>query len=429
MIIFLVFIILILLMFAGIPVAFATGMASTAHFLMLGNTKFLTILPQRMFAGVNSTELLCIAYFVLAGILMNAFGITEKLFDFCRELVGWVRGGLAYATIIVAVILSAILGSANAVTAILCMSAVPEMKKDGYDGAFASSLVSAAGVLGPLIPPSVGFVMIAALVGSSVRALFMSGIIPGIIIAIAYAIVIVIQTRRAQYPKYRDRVDGKALRKSFIKAAPSLLIPFIMIGGVTFGWFTPSESGAVAVAATVICALIYKTFSFKKLITSLKSASTATAGIMLIVAFGNILGWSLAIDQIPTKLTRAVLSVSNSPLFVMGALLVIMFFVGMFVDGFAAILIFAPIFAPMATSVGINLVHFCLIFSIMIKIGLITPPVGMCLFVSSNLTKEPLAKISKKIWPFVIASTLATILLAYAEPLTLWLPRALGMMF
>ncbi len=429
MIIFIVFVVLILLMFAGIPVALATGMASTAHFLMLGDSRFLSILPQRMFAGVNSTELLCIAYFVLAGILMNKYGITEKLFDFCRELIGWVKGGLAYATIGVAVILSAILGSANAVTAILCMSAVPEMKKDGYDGAFSACLVSAAGVLGPLIPPSVGFVMIAALVGCSVRALFMSGIIPGIIIAVAFAIVIGLQTRRANYPKYRERINGKALWKSFIKAAPALIIPFIMIGGVTFGWFTPSESGAVAVAATVICAIIYRTFSFKKLIESLRSSVTATAGIMIIVAFGNILGWSLAIDQIPAKLTQAVLTVSSNKIFVMGALLVIMFFVGMFVDGFAAILIFAPIFAPMATSVGINLVHFCLIFSIMIKIGLITPPVGMCLFVSSNLTREPLALISKKIWPFVIASMLATIILAYAEPLTLWLPRALGMMF
>jgi len=409
----------------GLPIALVLGIVSFTHILTIGPEFFNTII-QRMFGGVNQSSMVCIPFFVVAGELMNRGGLTEKLFDLMRETLGYVKGGLAYATVAVGVVLSAILGSANAVSAILCKVAVPELEKDGYDRTFGASLVAITGVLGPVIPPSVGFVMLGVLCGVSVKTLFLAGVIPGILLALSICIIIAYYTKKRGYPVSVEKFHAGRWTKAFVKAIPALLVPVIIIGGVLAGVFTPSEAGAVAAVIAIIFGFIYRTMTIKDLIQCFANAAIVSSGILLIVAFGNVLGWSLAFDRIPTKLTELMLSISDNMYVVMGMILLALLVIGFFLEGFAAILIFAPVFAPLATSVGIDLAHFCLIFIIMINIGLVTPPMGMVLFVSSNITKAPLEKLCISIWPFVIATFVCTVVMAFLPQVTLFVPKLVG---
>ena len=407
----------------GMPIAFMLGLTGITHLLVMDNPLFLNIITQRLFSGVDQFSLMCIPFFVLAGELMNKGGITERIMAFVRECVGFLRGGMAYAAVIVAIILSAILGSANAVAAILCATLVAQMKRDGYDPDFTAGLIASAGVLGPIIPPSITFIMYGVLTGVSVSQLFLAGIIPGILIGVGYMIVIYIYAKKRNYPRIKERIEPSALWKSFLGAAPSLLVPVVIVGGVLGGIFTPTESGAIAVAIALFSGLAYRTLNIRDLPKIFLNTAMVTASIMLIVAFGNIMGWTLAMDKVPVKVAEAILSVTNSQHMVMLFILIALIVVGCLMDGFAALLVFVPVFFPLATQVGIDPVHFGLIFAIMLNIGLITPPVGMVLFVTSNISKVPLSKLNKAVVPFIIAAFGVTFALAFMPDFTMYLPR------
>lgn len=409
----------------GVPMAFVLGITAVTHIITMGDPRFLNIVVQRMFGGVNSFNLMCIPFFVLAGELMNYSGFTEKIVAFVRECVGMFRGGMAYVAIIVAAFLSAILGSANAVAAILCTAIVPELVKDKYDKAFSAALIAASGVLGPTIPPSMGFILMGVLTGASVNRLFMSGVIPGIVIALGYMVIIFVYAKRRNYPKVRNEFGFKDFLKKFFIAFPSLLVPGIIVGGILFGVFTPTESGAVAVGIALLGGIIYRSLKWSDFPKILFNTAIVTSSIMLIVSCGNIIGWTLAIDQIPKKLTESILGFTTNPSAVMLLILLLLTGIGCVMDGFAAMIIFAPVFAPLATSVGFDLVHFSLIFAIMISIGLITPPVGMVLFVTSNITEVPLRKINRAIVPFFIVAFAVTFIMAFLPQITLFLPNLL----
>jgi tripartite ATP-independent transporter DctM subunit len=416
-------IVFVVFLLVGMPIAFMLGLTGVAHLLALDNPTFLIVIPQRLFGGVNSFSLLCIPFFVLAGDLMNKGGITERIMGFVRECVGSVKGGLAYAAVIVAMILSAILGSANAVAAILCAILVGEMSKDGYDEEFSVSLIASAGVLGPIIPPSVTFILYSVLTGTSVNKLFIAGIVPGILIGLSYMVVIRYFTKKRNYPRIKEKFDPKAIFKAFIKAAPALLVPVVIVGGVLGGIFTPTESGAVAVAIALICGLAYRTLKISELPKIMINSAITTAPIMLIVAFGNIMGWTLAIDQIPAKMASGILGFTTNANLVMLIVIIALLIIGCVMDGFAALLIFVPVFAPIAKAVGIDPIHFGIIFSVIINIGLITPPVGMLLFVTSNISKVPLSKINKAVLPFVLSALIITLIMAFVPQIVMFLPN------
>jgi tripartite ATP-independent transporter DctM subunit len=402
-------------------------MTGVAHFISMGNYVYFNVMIQRVFAGIDNIGLTCIPFFILAGEVMNAGGVTKKLIDFVREIVGFARGGLAYAAVIIGAILSAILGSANAVASILGTVLVPEMIKDGYPDDFSASLVASAGILGPIIPPSVTFVFFSVITGVSVAGLFKGGIIPGICLGCGFAINIILYTNfKKRLPKSDMKFDLVRFAKALFQAIPALVIPTIIVGGIMGGLFTPTESGAVSVVAAFLASIFYGSFNFREIPRILIRSAKATAGIFIIIGFGNIMGWSFAIDKIPQLISNTIMSVSDSPTVIILIMLAILVFIGCFMEATAAILIFAPVMMPIAISIGMDPIHFGVIFCIMMTVALITPPVGMVLFVTSNITGVSLDRISKAVIPFAVMSILVTTVLAFMPDVVLYIPRILG---
>lgn len=418
-------IVFIVTLLAGVPIAMVLGIAGITHIFQIGNPTFFNVITQRVFTGMDVVGLTCIPFFIVAGEVMNASGVTGKLLDFTRSLIGHFRGGLAYAVVFIAMILSAILGSANAVASILCAVMIPEMSKDRYPEEFSGALIASSGILGPVIPPSVTFVYFSVLSNVSVNGLFMGGIIPGILLGTGFAVVIYISVRKFDLPK-SDSFNFKKLIKSFISALPALIVPIIIVGGIMGGVFTPTESGAVAVLSAFLAGLFYRKFKLSMLPGIFVRASIATASIFLIIGFGNIIGWSMAVDKIPQAISAAILGFTQSKTIIILLMLALLVLIGCVMEATAAMLIFTPVMLPIATAVGMEPIHFGIVFCIMLTIALVTPPVGMVLFVTSNISKISLNRLSKNVVPFVVVSFIITIIIAFVPGLVMWIPRLLG---
>ena len=421
----LVAIVFVVLLVIGAPIAIVIAISGAAHILTLGNPGFFDVYIERLFTGVANSSYLCIPFFVLAGEILGSAGITKRLLNLMREMIGYLRGGLAYAMIVVAAILSAILGSTSAVVSILCSTITPELVEDGYDEEFAVCLSAAGGILGPIIPPGTTMVILAVMTGTSVRHVFFAGIMPGLLIAISYMFVIFFKAKKKNYPKAREHFNGKAFLKALWQAALGLMVPLIIVFGVIGGVFTPAEAGAMSVAAALVCGIVYRTLTFEKFWTSVKKSAITAAGILLIVSVGNVLGWSFAIDQIPQKMSVFVSSITTNPTIILLVIVAIMFVVGFFIEGYSAILIFGPVFGAIAMANGINMVQFCILFIVIVNVGLLTPPVGMALFVASDISRVPMAKISKGIIPFVAAALVATLLVTLIPQISTLIPSLL----
>ncbi|MDK2868552.1 MAG: hypothetical protein PWP51_2950 [Clostridiales bacterium] len=418
-------IVFVIALFAGVPIAFVLGLAGVTHLVQIGDPSFFNVIVPRMFAGMDIMGLTCIPFFIVAGEVMNASGVTGKLLEFTRSLIGHFRGGLAYAVVFIAMILSAILGSANAVASILCAVMIPEMSKDKYPEEFSGALIASSGILGPVIPPSVTFVYFSVLSNVSVNGLFMGGIIPGVLLGLGFAVVIFFKVRKFDLPK-GEPFQLKRLFKSTFEALPALLVPIIIVGGIMSGAFTPTESGAVAVFAAFLAGLFYRKFKLSMLPSIFTRAAIATSGIFLIIGFGNIIGWSMAIDKIPQAISAAILGFTTSKTLIIFIMLGLLVLVGCVMEATAAMLIFTPVLLPIATAIGMNPIHFGIVFCIMLTIALVTPPVGMVLFVTSNISKISLNKLSGQVLPFVAVAFVITIVIAFAEPLVMWIPTLLG---
>ncbi len=420
MIVVLIFVVCLLI---GVPIAFVLGLTGLAHVAYLGDPSYYGAIINRMFAGLNSTGLLAIPFFIIAGELMNEGGITKRLFTLFRELVIQIRGGLAYAVVIVSAVLAAILGSANAVSSILCKVAIPEMKEDGYPEEFSGALIASSAVLGPIIPPSTTFVYYSVLTGVSVRALFLAGIVPGILLALGFISVIFIQGKIYHlYPAPTQKFNFSRLGKAFVAAIPALLIPIIMMGGILTGIFTPTESGVVAVVASIIVGLFYKTLDLKKLPGALVRAGMVSAALLIIIAFGNIMSWTLAIAGVKQVVMTTVLAITTNKYLILLICIALMIAVGCVMDATAAMLVFIPVLTPLADLIGMDPIHFGLVYCLLITVGLVTPPVGMTLFVTSNVSGISLSKICKAVLPFAAVAMLITIALAYLPQVVMWLP-------
>lgn len=411
----------------GVPIAFLLGLTGVVHLISLGEIEYFSVVINRMLAGVNSTGLSAIPFFIIAGELMNEGGITTRLFALFRELVASIKGGLAYAVVVVAAVLAAILGSANAVSSMLCKVAIPELSKDGYQEDFSGALIAASGVLGPIIPPSTTFVYYSVLTDVSVRGLFIAGIIPGILLALGFIAVIWVNGKIFKsYPDPSMKFSFQRLGKAFVRAIPALVVPIIMVGGILAGIFTPNESACVAVVAAVIVGLGYKTLDLKRLPAALLRAGMASAALLLIVSFGNIISWTLAISGVKDVVMAAILGITTNKYLIMLIIIIILAAVGCVMDATAAMLVFIPVLTPFADLIGMDPVHFGLIYCLMITIGLITPPVGMTLFVTSNVSGINFTSICKQVVPFAVVALAVTIALAYLPGVVMFLPNLFG---
>jgi tripartite ATP-independent transporter DctM subunit len=410
----------------GIPVAFCLALTSLVMLLAIGDVP-LHLIPQRMFTGMDSFPLMAVPFFILAGDLMNSAGITQRIVRFATALVGSIRGGLAHVNIVASMFFAGISGSAVADAAALGSILIPAMEEDGYDKTFSAAVTAASSVIGPIIPPSIP-VVIFALVGSvSVGGLFLAGIVPGILIGLGLMAVAYILSRRHNYGTKRPMAPLTELLASARAAIVPLIMPIIILGGILSGIFTPTEAAAVAVAyAIVIGFLVLRTIRFRDLPQIFFRSMMITSTILMVMACANIFAWILGTQQIPQALAASIASWTTNPYMLLLLINVILLLVGCFLEGIASIIIMVPILLPLASQAGIDPLHFGIVVVMNLMIGLITPPLGLCLFVASSVAKVDLVPLIRATFPFLMVEILALLVVTYWPQLVLFIPRFFG---
>lgn len=410
------------LMFIGVPIGLSIGLSALVVFLSSGIP--LQMVPQTLLEGNNSFALVAVPFFVLAGDILARGGISERIVAFAEAGLGRTKGGLSIVSVLASMFIAAISGSGAATTAAVGSALLPDLKEKKYDVDFSAALIASAGTIGVVIPPSVPMVLYAVIAGESVAKLFMGGFLPGVLMGgglILYALVI---AKTRNYPAGR-KVSGKELGQRFVSATWGLLTPVIILGGIFSGIFTPSEAAAVAVLYTVLVAVfVYKALDFKKFYQLVVGAGVTSALIMFIIATAKLFGWGLAFYQIPQAVAGAILGLAGNNAFLTYLMIaIIILLAGMFMETASALIILTPIFIPAVTAVGGNLVHFGVVLTVGLAIGMATPPVAIDIYVASAITGLPMERISKRIVPMVLILTAAFFLCTYVPDIVMFLPR------
>uniref|UniRef100_A0A7V4TGY4 TRAP transporter large permease n=1 Tax=Candidatus Caldatribacterium saccharofermentans TaxID=1454753 RepID=A0A7V4TGY4_9BACT len=413
---------LILLFLTGLPVAFALGIAGlVSMFLMWGNAIPLGVVAQRVLYGVNSFVLLAIPLFLLTGKLMNAGGITQRIFRFARMLVGHWSGGLGQVNILASMIFAGMSGLATADTAGLGIVELKAMREAGYDDEFSCAITGASATVGPIIPPSVPLVVYGILASASIGRLLIGGIIPGILVGAALMIMTAFYGRK--YPRDKKPPMGELL-KAFKEALAPGLTPFILILGMLSGIFTATEAAAIAATyAFVLSFFVYRELSLRELWRILRETAVETATITFIIACATFYGWVLIRGRAPIVLAEAMTSISTSPLVVLLLLNLFLLAIGCFMETIAAISILVPVLVPLITKVGIDPVHFGLVMVLNLMIGLLTPPFGMSLFILSRVSGLSPLRIARASLPFLVPILVVLALITVFPSLVTFLPN------
>ena len=418
---------LILLFLTGLPVAFALGIAGlVSMFLMWGNTIPLGVVAQRVLYGVNSFVLLAIPLFLLTGKLMNAGGITQRIFRFARMLVGHWSGGLGQVNILASMIFAGMSGLATADTAGLGVVELKAMREAGYDDEFSCAITGASATVGPIIPPSVPLVVYGILASASIGRLLIGGIIPGILVGVALMVMTAFYGRK--YPRDK-KPPMKELLKAFKEALAPGLTPFILILGMLSGIFTATEAAAIAATyAFVLSFFVYRELSLRELWKILKETAVETATVTFIIACATFYGWVLIRGRAPIVLAEAITSISTNPLVVLLLLNLFLLAIGCFMETIAAISILVPVLVPLIARVGIDPVHFGLVMVLNLMIGLLTPPFGMSLFILSRVSGLSPLRIARASLPFLVPILIVLALITVFPSLVTFLPNlAFGM--
>jgi len=419
----------VLAMAIGIPIAFVLGASSLYYFVFLGNIP-LSMIGQKMFSGIDNYVLLAIPFFILAGELMNRSKITDALISFSNILVGRIPGALAQINIVASIFFAGITGSGVADTAALGSILVPAMEKEGYTPAYAAAVTVASSVIGPIIPPSVVMVIYSMATGESVGALFAAGYVPGLAIALSLMILAYYYAKKHHHPRRVEKIPMKQVVLTLRESIIGLLCPIILIVGIFSGQFTPTEAAAVACLYAIIAGLyLLKTMSWKDVLDSFKGAAVASSITLLVIAMANLFGQVLTIERIPTIVADFILSMTHNKFVFLLMINIFLLFMGMIMDPGASVLILAPILLPIAISLGVQPLHFALVMLVNLNLGLITPPVGTCLYAVAPIANLSIEKISKAVLPFIGVELIALMLLTYIPELTLFLPRLLGFIY
>ncbi|NLG20109.1 MAG: TRAP transporter large permease [Actinomycetales bacterium] len=413
----------------SVPIAVSIGLGSFfAAVVLLDFEKAALVSSQRLFTGINSFTLLAIPFFVLAGVLMNTGGIAGRLIDFAKVLVGKMPASLANTNVVANAMFGAVSGAAVAAAAAIGTVMTPRMKEEGYDKSWSAAVNVASAPAGMLIPPSNTFIVYSLVSGASVGALFMAGIIPGLIWAVACIVIVMLTYRKFSNPQPGQWLPLKDALLVFWRAVPSLLMIIIVIGGIVGGIFTATESSAIAVVYCLVLGFIYKTIKLSDLPKALLDAARTTAIIMLLVGVSTALSFVMSFSHIPDAVSDALLGLTDSPQIILFLMLVILLLVGTFMDPTPAILIFTPIFLPIVSTWGMDPVHFGTVIVYALSMGVITPPVGNVLFVGARVAGMGIEPVVGKLVWFLLALFGGLLLVTYIGPLSLWIPDALGLL-
>lgn len=457
----------LVLMLLGTPVAIALAASSLLYIVVTGSAPDL-ILAQRMIVGLESFPLLAVPLFVLAGNLMNVAGITSRIYGFAVALVGWMRGGLGHVNIIGSVIFSGMSGTAIADAAGLGAIEIRAMKEHGYETEFAVGVTAASATLGPIIPPSLPFVIYGMMANVSIGALFLAGILPGLVMTLMMMITVAIIARRrnwgADVPFSWKQLGSAALEIVVVLAFPmaawlltlaglstnlsvgisfavllaldwifnfsavmALMAPVILIGGMTMGWFTPTEAAMAAVVWALFLGLVrYRSMTLRTIVKASLESIETTASVLFIVTAASIFAWLLTTTQAPQKLAQGILSFTDNKWVFLLLVNLLVLFVGCFIDTIAAITILVPILLPIVLQLHIDPVHFGLVITLNLMIGLLHPPLGMVLFVLARISRLSIERTTAAIIPWLIPLLLALLIITYVPELSLWLPRVLA---
>ena len=421
----LLFILLIGLMMASVPVGISLGISTLVTMVLTTNLDVITI-PQYCFRGLDSFPLMAIPFFMLAGNLMKFGGLSEKLINLSNSLVRGFKGGLGHVTVLASMFFAALSGSAPATVMAIGSNVIPQMEKHGYDRGYATALASTAGTIGVIIPPSIPFVIYGVVSGASISDLFVAGIIPGILIGIVLMVVNYIYAR-----KYGYGGEGRASFREFLHelkdAIWALLVPVIILGGIYGGIFTPTESAVVAVVYTLIIGfVVYKELTWKKVWDAFMETGALNGTTTFMVGLSMSFAAYLTLAGIPSAVGQAILSLDAGPVVILLLINVVLLVVGCFVDNISSTIILTPILLPIAQGVGMTAVQFGIVMTVNLAIGFITPPYGVNLFYGSAIGKVSIEELSKKILPFIGAMIICLLLLTFIEPLSMWLPTLMA---
>ena len=415
------------LMLLGTSIAVSIGVASIAVMWAMGGSKLLIMLVQRMWMGGTSFPLLAVPFFILAGNLMNRGGVTIRIFNVARAVVGGIRGGLAHMVIVAAMIFAGMTGSAIAEAAGLAIVSVKEMSNAGYSRRFAATLIAAASTIGPIIPPSIPFVIYGSLANVSVGRLFLAGFLPGILMGLFLMVAVSVISWRANVQRSPRLPLAETLR-ILVKGIPAFGIPVIIIGGILGGFFTATEASAIAVVyGLVLGFLVDRELKWAELPELLWVSAKQTTQVLFIISVASAFGWIIVQQQVPNLVLNSLFSLTRDPRLILLIINVVLLILGCLMETLAIMIMTLPIFLPIIGAVGISPDHFGVVMVLNLMIGLITPPVGVALFAVGAVTEVPFRHLARDIWPYVIALIGVLAIVTYRPDLILWVPnRVMG---
>jgi len=404
------------------PIAIAIGVASILGILIQGDFP-LMIVVQRMFGGTDSFHLMAVPLFMFVGVIMEAGGISRRIIDLANALVGWLPGGLAAVAIVSAMFFAGISGSAAADTVAVGAILIPAMKKSGYESDFAAAVQASGGSIGVIIPPSIPMIIFGFLTGASIGQLFAGGILPGLLIGITLVIVATFISRRKGYAATTS-FSVIEVWKNFKRAVLALGAPVIILGGILFGIFTATESAAVAVVyALVVGMFVYRKIKVKDLVHLFRDGAITSAIVMFIIATASIFSWFAAIEDLPARLAGTLLGMTANPIMLLLIINFVLLIAGTFVETTAALILLVPMITAMVPSLGIDMVQLGVIVVTNLAIGMLTPPMGICLIVSCSISGDSIVAVSKRILPFLAVLIIDLLIITFYSPITMWMAK------
>ena len=415
----LVIILLLGLAFLGFPIYIALGIGTLAALNMAGMPAL--VLPQKLFAGMNSSSLLAIPFFILAGNIMSR-SITVKLIDIANAIIGWIRGSVAVVTVLASALFGAISGSGVATASAIGGITIPAMQREGYPSEFSTAIASISSILGPIIPPSITLIVYASITNVSVSQLFMGSVIPGILLAGSLIVYALVYGKRKNLPAH-EKQTPKQIGHAFKEGIWALLMPIIILGGIFGGIFTPTEAAAVAVVYALIISLtVYRDMKLSELPQVFVEASVSTATIMMMVGLSKASSYVVVTSGLPQQLLDVFTSITSNRIVILLLLNLLFLIIGMLMEANAAIIMMTPLLTPLLTAFNIDALQFGIVMSFNLCIGLVTPPVGLCLLICNQIAKTRLMKALKAMMPMLLISVIVLMLITYIPALTTWLP-------